>query len=104
MKRVIIESPYAGDVATNLAYLQECIRDSLRRGEAPFASHQMYTQALDDRDIDQRTLGITAGFAWRASADLVVFYEDLGWSPGMWAAHRICQEIEKPIATRRIRP
>lgn len=47
---VIIESPYAGDVDRNLEYLRAAMRDCLKRGEAPFASHALYTQpgVLDD--------------------------------------------------------
>lgn len=88
MRRVVIESPYAGDVERNLRYLRACIRDSLQRGEAPFASHAIYTQpgVLDDSDPEQRRLGIGAGFAWWWGVEAVVFYEDLGWSPGMLAA------------------
>lgn len=80
---VILESPYAGDVEGNLAYLQRCIRDSLGRGEAPFASHLLYTQALDDRDPAQREAGIRAGFAWRMRAVKTVVYGDRGISRGM---------------------
>ena len=50
MKLVIIESPYAGDIEKNVAYARDCVRDSLMRGEAPYASHLLYTQPniLDD--------------------------------------------------------
>ena len=44
MRRVIIESPYAGFVKRNEDYARECLRDSLMRGEAPIASHLLYTQ------------------------------------------------------------
>lgn len=44
MKLVIVESPYAGDVKTNVAYARAAIRDCLMRGEAPYASHLLYTQ------------------------------------------------------------
>lgn len=83
---IIIESPYAGSIETNLAYLRRCIRDSLLRGEAPFASHQMYPGALDDGIPEERLKGILAGFAWWPSADWLAFYLDLGWSRGMRAA------------------
>lgn len=85
MIRVIIESPYAGVIERNLRYLRACMADCLRRGEAPFASHALYTQpgVLDDNDSTQRELGINAGFAWRSSADYTVVYTDLGWSRGM---------------------
>ncbi len=83
MRRVIIESPYAGDIVENKKYLQRAIRDSLSRGEAPFASHQMYTDALDDNDPEQRKLGMLAGFRWLAIADAIIVYGDRGISPGM---------------------
>jgi hypothetical protein len=44
MKLVIIESPYAGEVEANVAYARACMRDSLGHGEAPIASHLLYTQ------------------------------------------------------------
>lgn len=85
MKLVIIESSYAGDVEKNLTYLRACLKDSLLRGEAPFASHALYTQpgVLDDTKAEERTLGIEAGFAWGKKADLVAVYTDLEFSSGM---------------------
>lgn len=80
---VIIESPYAGDVEHNLAYLRAAIRDCLLRGEAPFASHGLYTQGLDDTIPEERERGIQAGFAFRDVSDYTVVYTDLGVSPGM---------------------
>lgn len=80
---VIVESTFAGDVATNRAYAVACVRDCLLRGEAPFASHLLYTEALDDTEPGQREHGITAGFAWRASAAATVVYTDRGISLGM---------------------
>lgn len=61
----------------------------LRRGEAPYASHALYTQTgvLDDNVPEQRKLGIEAGYAWWDKADLIAFYLDLGWSHGMRAAN-----------------
>tara|TARA_R110000868_G_scaffold384138_1_gene651515 strand:- start:88 stop:420 length:333 start_codon:yes stop_codon:yes gene_type:complete len=86
MKRVVIESPYAGDVEKNKAYARACVLDCLSRGEAPIASHLLLTQVLDDADPEQRAAGIAAGVAWHVVADLVAFYVDHGWSPGMIAA------------------
>ncbi len=61
------------------------MRDSLLRGEAPFASHGLYTQVgvLDDTKPDERKHGIDAGFAWRKAAQLTAVYTDLGISGGM---------------------
>lgn len=83
MRRVIIESPYAGNVAEHMRYLQRCIRDCVARGESPYASHQMLTQALDDATPSERARGIEAGFAWREAADATVVYTDYGISGGM---------------------
>lgn len=88
MRLVVVESPYAGEVAENVAYAKECVMDCLRRGEAPYASHLFFTQhgLLDDSVASERELGITAGFMWRRRTDAVIFYIDRGVSRGMRAA------------------
>jgi hypothetical protein len=83
MRRVIIESPYSGEVEENVRYARECLFDCLARGEAPFASHLLYTQILDDTNPDQRARGIRAGFEWMFVANYVVVYVDRGISRGM---------------------
>jgi hypothetical protein len=83
MRRVVIESPLAGDTELNLAYARRALADSLTRGEAPFASHLLYPQVLDDGDPEQRALGIEAGLEWQGIADRVVVYGDHGLSKGM---------------------
>jgi len=59
------------------------LRDSLARGEAPIASHLLYTQVLDDNDPAERSIGIAAGLAWRTVAEASVVYVDRGVSGGM---------------------
>ena len=56
MKRVILESPYSGDINRNIQYARMCVRDSLMRGEAPIASHLLYTQEeiLNDNIPEER--------------------------------------------------
>jgi len=85
MRCVIIESPYAGDIEKNLKYLRACMRDCLLRGEAPYASHGLYTQegVLRDEVPEERKHGIEAGFAWRSIANATVVYVDLGIIKGM---------------------
>lgn len=89
MRLVIIESPYAGkteaELAANIEYARACVRDSLGRGEAPIASHLLYTQpgVLDDTNPAERLQGITAGLAWLPWADLSAVYIDRGISAGM---------------------
>ena len=86
MRKVIIESPYAGNIELNLRYLRACMHDAIvNHGEAPFASHGLYTQpgVLRDEDPEERNLGIACGFAWRNIADATIVYIDLGISRGM---------------------
>jgi hypothetical protein len=85
LRLVILESPYAGDVKANVEYARRCVRDSLMRGEAPMASHLLYTQEgiLNDSNPHERAHGINAGLAWRRVAEVSVVYTDLGISKGM---------------------
>ncbi len=85
MRLVILESPWQGGKPDNVAYLRRCIADCVRRGESPYASHRMLTEALDDLDPEDRALGIKAGFEWHKRADAQVVYTDLGISTGMQA-------------------
>lgn len=85
MRLVIVESPYAGDVNLNIEYARAAVRHSLGYGEAPIASHLLYTQPgiLDDDDLMERQWGIDAGLAWRSVASATVVYTDLGITQGM---------------------
>jgi nucleoside 2-deoxyribosyltransferase len=85
MKLVILESPYAGDVEANIKYARAAVHDSLSRGEAPIASHLLYTQdgILDDNDPQERKWGIDAGLAWKTVAHGSVVYADKGITRGM---------------------
>jgi hypothetical protein len=102
MRLVILESPYAGDIEKNVAYARACVRDSLSRGEAPIASHLLYTQAgiLRDEVADERQWGIDAGLAWASKADATVVYTDNGVSRGMEYGIAHANEAARPIEYR----
>ncbi len=102
MVRVLVESPYAGDVARNLKYLRAAMRDCFKRGEAPFASHALYTQegVLDDDIPDERQHGIRAGLLWGQAAEKTVVYTDLGFSRGMEYGIANAIEADRPIEYR----
>lgn len=102
MKLVVIESPYAGDTALNVRYARAAMRDCLRRGEAPIASHLLYTQegVLDDTIPIERTLGIEAGLAWGRWAHLTAVYVDLGVSKGMEAGIQRAIDEGRPVERR----
>ena len=102
MVTVVIESPYAGDIKRNMRYLRACMRDCLLRGEAPFASHALYTQpgVLRDDVPEERQHGIEAGFAFRPLTKKTVVYIDLGYSTGMQYGIKHAEEIGHPIEYR----
>ena len=106
MKRVIVESPYNADlpemVQANVDYLKECMKDCIRRKEAPLASHMLYAHSgvLIDSSPSERWLGIKMGFSWMESADLVVVYTDRGISYGMQEGISEAQKLGLPVEYR----
>ena len=104
MRRVIVESPYAGNVKRNVRYARACIRDCLLRGEAPLASHLLYTQdgVLDDDVPGERRKGIDAGHAWMPVADAVVVYGDFGVSAGMARGIQVATAAGVAVEHRRL--
>lgn len=102
MRLVIVESPYAGDVERNVAYARAAMRDCLMRGEAPFASHLLYTQpgVLDDNIPIERGLGITAGLLWGDKADATVVYVGFGISLGMLTGIAVARLAGRPVEFR----
>lgn len=106
MKRVILESPYAGetdaDVEANVEYARRAMRDCLMRDEAPYASHLLYTQpgVLNDRNKGERDLGILAGFEWREAAEETVVYMDRGITEGMRLGIEHANSLGRPVRYR----
>lgn len=115
MKRVYLESPYAPPASMapmsepwlerrneHVRYAHAAIRDSLRRGEAPIASHVLYTTALNDRKPDEREKGIQAGFSWALHAQAWVVYVDFGVSRGMWEGLKLCRQLGRVAHFRQL--
>lgn len=102
MRRVLVESPYAGDIELNVTYARACVRNCLERGEAPFASHLLYTQpgVLRDEDAMERSWGIEAGLQWGEVADATVVYVDLGISVGMQKGIDHAYNAGRPVEYR----
>lgn len=118
--RVNIESPLKGIVpnwvksptlrtaielinrAINMRYARECVRDALRRGEAPYASHVFFDHAgvLDDSDPRDRQLGMECGDSWAQCADRHVFYVDRGMSAGMQRRWIQCHQEGRQVERR----
>lgn len=99
MRRVIIESPYAGDIETNLRYARAAMNYALGQGCAPLGSHLLYTQpgVLNDNIPEERTLGMEAGFSWMAVAEEVWVFIDLGVSSGMASGRARAERYGIPV-------
>lgn len=106
MRLVVVETPYAArtkeELEENLEYARAALCDCFVLGEAPFASHLLYTQegVLDDVDANQRALGMRAGFAWGDKADATVVYIDRGISKGMRAGITRAERAGRPVEYR----
>jgi hypothetical protein len=85
IRKVILESPYSGDVEANVRYARACLRDCALRGESAMASHLLWTQdgVLDDTKPEERELGIELGLVWGSEAEATVVYTDRGVTSGM---------------------
>lgn len=110
MKRVVLESPYGSPdpkiIERNVRYARACMHDCLMRGEAPFASHLLYTQPgiLRDDVPDERVRGIEAGLAIGALMEVSVVYTDLGFSTGMKYGIANAEEKGRPVEYRTLPP
>lgn len=105
----IIESPYAGDLDANEAYLRAlkayCV---LELRYSPYASHGMLTDTFDDHNPQERALGIDAGLAFHRTllaagihGGPVIVGVDRGISPGMRkgiAYARLCFLAVHPVS------
>lgn len=106
MKLVYIESPFKDEnwkaTRRNVLYARVCVRDSLLRGEAPYASHLFFTQTgiLNDTVEAERQLGISAGQTLGDKFDLRAVYEDFGISKGMQYGIERALKLGQPIEHR----
>ncbi len=108
MRRVIIESPYAGKgpaaIDLNVLYVRAALNHCLHNGDAPFASHGIYTLpgVLDDQNPEERILGMRAGFSYIEVTEATLVYEDLGVSSGMIQGMENALKLGHSIERRRI--
>lgn len=102
---VLVESPFAGNVKRNEAYVRAAMRDCLLRGESPFASHAIYTLpgVLDDDVPEERSIGIEAGLVIGAFASKTVVYHDFGISSGMAYGIESAKKCSRPIEYRSLK-
>ena len=101
---VIIESPYVGEIEKNEEYARRCVADCLNRGEAPFASHLLYTQKgiLRDDVPTEREWGIAAGLTIGDRMDATVVYTNFGISDGMATGIDRADYNNRPVEYRKL--
>jgi hypothetical protein len=121
MKRIVTETPYRPDVDPrkepgrwlemlhrNVRYARAAYRYCLVKCDAaPFASHLNYAQpgVLDDRDPEERLLGIEAGLEWaRAGGEESWFFMDLGMSDGMKKGEEDARRHGRPVRFMELGP
>ncbi|WP_311245337.1 MULTISPECIES: hypothetical protein [unclassified Microbacterium] len=106
LTRVAIESPYSTGSSTGAKYNQlygrAALRDSLLRGEAPMASHLLYTQTfvLDEADATEQALGVAAGQSWFPLVESIVVYTDRGITPAMQQSIDRAKALGIPVEER----
>ena len=104
----VIESPFSAPtiegLVRNVQYAMLAVRDSLNRGEAPYASHLFYTQMLDDNNAGERQLGMDAGLTICQHADQTAVYTDLGVSRGMEYGIETAKKAGRAIVERCLFP
>ena len=100
----VIESPFSAptmeELVLNVQYAILAVRDSLNRGEAPYASHLFYTQMLNDNNKTERQLGIDAGLTICQNADQTAVYTDLGISEGMKYGIKTAKKAGRGVVER----
>lgn len=109
---VYVESPYNGtpeEIERNIQYAIAAMRDCLKRKEAPFLSHLIYTQSpkvgfVSDDDEKFKFIGreaaIEAALCWAAKSEKTVVYTDLGMSKGMKIGIENAEKVGRKVEYR----
>jgi hypothetical protein len=70
---------------------------ALKLGCVPFAPHLFFTQFLNDKNPNDRALGIDSGKAFMKVCDRVWVFDQNGISKGMEHEIEYAKSIKKPI-------
>lgn len=82
-KLCYICSPYRGGIARNTQYAQELTRRAILKGYAPITPNLYITQAMDDADPAERSLGMEAGMHLLTPCEAIMIGGLYGISEGM---------------------
>lgn len=97
MKKVFICSRYAGDIVKNEATAERLCHMAAMQGVAPFAPHLFYTRFLDNKNPQERDLGLISGRAFLEACDELWVYRGDGVSSGMCGDIDYANDLGKPI-------
>ena len=82
-KLCYICSPYRGDTERNAKYAAALTRTAVMKGYTPITPHLYLTQALDDRNPEERALGMEAGLHLLEPCEAIMIGGYYGISEGM---------------------
>ncbi|UMO77363.1 DUF4406-domain protein [Stenotrophomonas maltophilia phage vB_SmaM_Ps15] len=86
-KTAILVSPFMSeDPATATKayrYAMRAVQDSLRRGEAPMATHAFFYDSLSYKNPVERDMGLQCQISWLKKAEMLIVYTDGGITPAM---------------------
>lgn len=98
IKIVYIASPFAGNIATNIAFAKSAAKYAISKGMAPYIPHLTLPAVLNDNDPKERALGIKLNCEILSRCDELWVFRFHGISAGMKT--EIDYAKEKGIPTR----
>jgi len=104
--RVYIATPYRTENMRDSfdRYLIQCITDSIKKGEAPYAPHIYLPQIklCDDRTPEGRRIGMEIGRKFLMVCSVLAVYKDFGISEGMQEEMDVAKSMKIYINIRSI--
>ncbi len=95
-KAVFICSPYAGEVIRNVDNARKYCKFAITKNNLPIAPHLLFPQFLDDKDKEQRMLGLGFGLQlMKQCQEVWVFGDEV--SEGMAKEIKMAKKRNKPI-------
>lgn len=94
-------SPYRGETSEqidrHIKYAVHLTRETLLQGNYPVTPHLYITMALDDKNEEERKIGMGAALALMKSCDVLIVGQQYGISKGMDKEIKIAKILNKPI-------
>lgn len=84
---VYVCSRFAGDVSRNVRAARKYCKFVVRKNALPLAPHLLYPQFLDDKNPEERKLGMTFSKILMDKCNEVWIFSDDGFSSGMRAEY-----------------